>query len=213
MTKRKTLFAAIIMASMQSAFCQSPIAEAWKSMPDSIIPILNANARGELLEMAKFGSTAIATKNLLGGECRLVAMTDSLIDVRLTKKTGVQLLLLEKSDSTRLICMNKYFGDPIIDSDISFYTEDWKRDATIKLPAISADEYFNSVSAANDSTKTDGVDNISLHPVVTAAELSDKNNGEILLTANTPLAINTDKKGKTTHKLQKSLKWDGDTFK
>lgn len=213
MTKRKTLFAAIITASIQSAFCQTPIAEAWMSMPDSIIPILNANARAELLETAKFGSAAIGTKNLLGGECRLVAMTDSLIDVRLTKKTGVQLLLLEKSDSTRLICMNKYFGDQVTDSDILFYTEDWKNDASIKPPAISADEYFNSEPATNDSLETEDADNISLHPVVTAAELSDKNNGEILLTANTPLAINLDKKVKKTHKLQKSFKWNGDIFK
>lgn len=213
MIKRKAIIAAMLTASIQHGVAQTSIADVWKSMPDSIIPILNSNARNEILEMSKFGS-AVTTKNLLGGDCKLITMTKNMIDVRLTEKTGVQLLTLEKADSTKLICMNKYFGSPAIDSDVTFYTEDWKKDASISIPSICADEYFSScsVSAAKDSCDSE-YEFAILPPVTTAICLSDKDGGEILLTANAPLYVSTEKNENKRPKLQKSLKWNGITFK
>lgn len=214
MTNRKVLSAALLAASLHHGAAQNMIADAWKSMPDSIIPILNANARSEVLEMSKFGADG-NTKNLLGGECKLISMTGKMIDVKLTEKTGVQLLLLEKPDSARLICMNKYYGSPAIDSDITFYTEDWKEDTSVKTPEISDDEYFRflSTTTGSDSISSEYEKSAALHPVVTAARLSDKNGGELSLTANAPIAIATEKNGKTASQLQKSFKWNGYSFK
>lgn len=214
MRKRIVITAATLAASLQYGAAQNMIADVWKSMPDSIIPILNANARSEVVEMQKFGPEA-KTKNLLGGGCRLIRITDKMIDVKLTDKTGVQLLLLEKADSTRLVCMNRYYGSTQADSDIDFYTEEWKKDTSIMVPTISTDEYFRfcATAAGCDFASAQFDRTATVYPVITAASLSDRNGGELLLTAYAPLAIAKGNETKDTPELQKSFKWNGTLFK
>ena len=193
---------------------QNTAGELWKEMPDSIIPILNRSIRAEAADTAgKHDGREI--KNLLGGQIEVREMSEKFMDVKLTDKSGVQLLVLGKADGSNLICMNRYYGKPTLESDISFSTADWKpaRAETDSIETAVKD----FCSLAQDSLPAPGGEgkNGVMYPVMAYALLSSTDGGEITLYAHAPIIVSekTENKEDNHIVMQKSLKWDGNTFK
>ena len=142
----KIIATSLIILSGQGIYAQKTMKDVWKEMPDSILPIMNSSIRSDIVDNDNVDENKEGIKNLLGGELKLVSLNDKFIDVRLSEKSGVQLLLLKKDTGTDLICMNRYYGNPAAESDVDFYTIDWTPVDTEKNVVISArDDFYRQI--------------------------------------------------------------------
>ena len=80
------------------AMAQMTVADAWKAMPDSILPYFNSQLRSEIIDMYKISHDS-KTKNLLEGESSVKSLTDTLLCLQLNPSTEMQLMLLPKTAS------------------------------------------------------------------------------------------------------------------
>lgn len=197
-------------------YAQTDMETFWKEMPDNIIPILNKNTRSELIALYKSNDT-IGTNNALGGKTRIKKLTNKFIDIQLTKASSVQILLLQENDSTQLLCMQKSFGSPTLESEISFYSTDWTSiNCYFGLPNFSNEDVLKSLIPIQQ----DSIENIKptklksiLSPIMARAELSENNGGTITLYFDTCLLTEDESKTLKGAKLQKSFKWNNGLFK
>lgn len=211
---QKVIATAFLTLSALGINGQNTVGDIWKEMPDSIIPILNRSIRAEAADAAgKHESRDI--KNLLGGQIDVREMSDKFLDAKLTDKSGVQLLVLGKADGSSVICMNRYYGNPVMESDISFYTADW-RPASAETGSIEAAvKDFRSLAQDSLPAPDNEGKNAMMYPVMVYALLSANDGGNITLYAHTPIVVAEKKENKENNRafMQKSLKWNGNTFK
>lgn len=215
LTQKITIAITMCLSSI-CIYAQTDMETFWKEMPDSIIPILNKNTRSELIALYKSNDT-IGTNNALGGKTRIKKFTNKFIDIQLTKASSVQILLLQKNDSTQLLCMQKSFGSPSLESEIAFYSADWTSiNCSFGLPNLSNEEVLKSLIPIQQ----DSIENIKptklksiLSPIMARAELSENNGGTITLYFDTCLLTEDESKTLKGAKLQKSFKWNNGLFK
>ncbi len=215
LTKKITLVIIMCLSSI-SIYAQTDMETFWKEMPDSIIPILNKNTRSELIALYKSKDT-IGTNNALGGKTKIKKLTHKFIDIQLTKASSVQILLLQENDSTQLLCMQKSFGSPTLESEISFYSTDWTSiHNSFGLPNLSNEDVLKSLIPIQH----DSIENIKpiklksiLSPIMARAELSENDGGTLTLHLDTCLLTEDECKTLKRAKLQKSFKWNNGLFK
>ena len=70
--------------------------------------------------------------NRFGGKSEMTELSPDYINVQMTPQSSWQMKLLATSDTTKLICVVATACAPACDSDVHFYTTDWK-----ELPASS----------------------------------------------------------------------------
>ena len=208
----KIIATSLIILSGQGIYAQKTMKDVWKEMPDSILPIMNSSIRSDIVDNDNVDENKEGIKNLLGGELKLVSLNYKFIDVRLSEKSGVQLLLLKKDTGTDLICMNRYYGNPAAESDVDFYTIDWTPVDTEKNVVISARDDFYSQVIDSLKKETGKKEPAVLDPIMIVVSLSDKENGELTFNTYVPLKISTDV-DLPDFKMQRCLKWDGRCFK
>ena len=182
----KIIATSLIILSGQGIYAQKTMKDVWKEMPDSILPIMNSSIRSDIVDNDNVDENKEGIKNLLGGELKLVSLNDKFIDVRLSEKSGVQLLLLKKDTGTDLICMNRYYGNPAAESDVDFYTIDWTPVDTEKNVVISARDDFYSQVIDSLKKETGKKEPAVLDPIMIVVSLSDKENGELTTGISTP---------------------------
>lgn len=207
MTNKKAFLSLIVSIACQTAWGQTTISEIWKSMPDSIIPILNANVRNEMVEAYNSKSTG-PRKNLLNGKSEVIKLYDNFMDIRLSKQSGVQLLLLTRSDSTMVVCMNKYFGLPTKESELHFFSTDWTEISDYGKSLIEEQTEMTDDSIVKE---TAGEGETTFPPFMRYAMLSQ--NGEISIYTTCKKMSSNDSAINDTTKLQKTFKWNGNSFK
>lgn len=204
----------MLCLSLAVASMAQGMEEVFTSMPDSIFPYLNLSVRTDLVNAFK-AKTKLETKNLLGGDCIVNDMTDRFMDIRLNKMTDLKLLLLDRRDSTQMLCVARTYGSPAAESKIEFYTADWKPvGGRFGLPDTSDARLMLSMLTCRPDTMTEqrfAEIKKNIEPVMVAADLTP--NGEIRFSLSVPLLQKEDLKAVETIKKQKSLKWCGDTFK
>lgn len=208
----KIIAASLMIFSGQGIYAQKTMKDVWKEMPDSILPIMNSSIRSEIVENDNADDNKEEIKNLLGGELKLVSLNDKFIDVKLSEKSGVQLLLLKKDTGTDLICMNRYYGNPAAESDVDFYTIDWKPVDNERNVVLSARDDFYSQVIDSLNKGTGKKEPAVLDPIMIVVSLSDKENGELTFNSYVPLNISTEEK-LPDFKMQRCLKWNGCSFK
>lgn len=101
----------------------------FKNMPDSLSPLLTAVNRADCIDFLESKMKAEVT-NRFGGKSEMTELASDYIRVQMTPQSLWQMKLLATSDSTRLICTVATVCAPACDSDVHFYTTDWK-----ELPA------------------------------------------------------------------------------
>lgn len=195
---------------------QTDIATLWKDMPDSIVPILNRSARTELVTPFK-GADSVEVSNALGGKTKMIKLSNKFLDIKLTNASGLQLLLLTKSDSTQIICMERSFGSPALESEISFYSTDWTRiDNSFGVPNLNDAKLLKEVIMVRPDSiseaKSQSITNI-LNPLMAKAELSEANGGTLTLSIGTTFLTEEEKNLLKNGIWLKELKWNGVFFK
>lgn len=98
--------------------------DAFASAPASVFPLLDRNARLDMLDYYNNNMTT-PTANNLDGRSAITSMTPSDITVRLTDSSTAQLVLLNAGSDT-IMAVISTVATPGLDSSISFYDSAWR---------------------------------------------------------------------------------------
>lgn len=143
------------------------------SMPDSLSPLLTKVNRQDFADFLSSGMKAVV-KNRFGGQSEMLKLTDDYLKLKTTEASSEEMKLLPLNDSVNVVCVVKTYNGPAEDSQIYFYSTDWK-----ELPLrnfISLPGHGDFYKFSNDSVSTVSREDFANEMYIMKAELSDKDN-------------------------------------
>ena len=99
--------------------------ECFKSMPDSLMPLLTPVNRADFIDFLESDMRAEVT-NRFNRKSEMTRLTDDYIRIQMTERSSWQMKVLPLNDSVRVVCTVATVQGPVADSDVQFYTTDWK---------------------------------------------------------------------------------------
>lgn len=211
---RKTILTIVVSLTAIQTWAASNVEELWKNMPDSIISYFNVAARTEMLDMYNITHGA-KTKNLLNGQCWVDSVSNDLIEMHINESTILQIATFTCDDSTKIVCMVKGYGQPIHESSISFYTEEWRRiDSTFGLPDTRDAKLMLNMLTHRPDSISENIYNESIkmiEPVMVTATITSEH--EIIFNINNSMLTKDENREVDKIKKKKCFKWDGKIFK
>lgn len=105
--------------------------ECFKSMPDSLMPLLTPVNKADFIDFLESDMRAEVT-NRFNRKSEMTCLTDDYIRIQITERSAWQMKVLPLNDSVRVVCTVATVQGPVADSDVLFYSTDWK-----PLPADS----------------------------------------------------------------------------
>lgn len=112
--------------------------ECFLKMPEEFFPYLTATNRADMPDFLSSNMQA-KVKNRFDEQTQMLQLTDDYLSMMPDSASLFQIKLLPLENGQRIIAMAYTLKGPAADSDLSFYTTEWK-----KLPA---DSYFQRPSA------------------------------------------------------------------
>ena len=111
-----------------------PIRELFADEPDDIFILLSKSTRLDMLDYFDVGKMVTVENSLSAGKkvSHLLKVTDSSIDVAMTKSSQVSMTLLTSAKADSVIAVVKTYQLPYFDSQISFYDTNWTKLNTSK---------------------------------------------------------------------------------
>ena len=135
--------------------CAQDIESLFYNVPEGLIVQIEPNRRRDMIDMIKAGRTA-TFPNKLGGVSTMTQFNNTYIKIEVSQSSTIDFKLLpvtvSKDSIGYIIGVSRTVCAPACDSDIYFYSTDWKRLNTEKYftePRI--DNYFVNSSAVNIS--------------------------------------------------------------
>lgn len=151
MIKRLTILIGLFMGAVVALQAQEAKA-CFKSMPDSLCPLLSAVNRADFIDFLESKMKAEVTNNF-GGKSEMTELTSDYLHVQMTPQSTWQMKLLAVSDTTKVICVVSTACAPACDSHIRFYTTDWAElPVSSYLPVLPTMNDF--IAEAADSVHT-----------------------------------------------------------
>ncbi len=120
-------------------------------MPDSISPLLTKVNRQDFADFLASDMKA-EVKNRFGGNSEMLELTNDYLKINTTSVSSEEMKLLPVNDSVKVICLVRTFKAPAADSDIKFYSTDWKElpsEKFLKFPEQN-DFYITSPDSIGD---------------------------------------------------------------
>ena len=119
-----------ILLIVLTFFCAMPMgAQDMKSvfiaMPDSIAPLLTQVNKEDCVDFLDSNMKAEVTTRF-GGTAEMKVLTEDYVFLQTTPSSTLEMKLLPVNDSTKVVCMVKTVCASACDSEIHFYTSDWK---------------------------------------------------------------------------------------
>ena len=96
------------------------------SIPDSLSPLLTDVNRQDFGDFLSSNMKA-EVKNRFGKTSEMLQLSSDYLKLRLTSVSSVEMKLLPVNDSTKIICVAKTYQGPVSDTQISFYSTDWRK--------------------------------------------------------------------------------------
>lgn len=117
-------------------FCAMPmVAQNMKSvfiaMPDSITPLLTQVNKEDCVDFLDSNMKAEVTTRF-GGTAEMKELTDDYVFMQTTPNSSLEMKLLPVNDSVKVVCMVKTVCASACDSEVRFYTSDWKEELSAK---------------------------------------------------------------------------------
>ena len=176
---------------------QVKMSDVVRQMPDTLYPYLNENMRLDMLDFIDSGMTAEVTNNL-GGKTVLNTLTPHFSSFQLNEASTMQMRLLDVSEPTdsisQIICMIRTWGKDFKESQVSFYTTDWK--------ALPARQYFSAPAYPCTMTMDEHTPTLTITPVSTLDYPANEEQQTAI----------SDEQQAAVDKLT-TLKWNGEIFK
>ncbi|MGL4519173.1 MAG: DUF3256 family protein [Phocaeicola sp.] len=123
-------------------------------LPDSIAPLLTKVNREDCVDFLDSNMKA-EVKNRFGKPSELKQLTADYLLLQTTEQSSLQLKLLPLNDSVKVICAIFTACAPACDSEVRFYTTDWKRLNRANFLSLPVQEQF---FLAADSAKAEFVE-------------------------------------------------------
>ena len=121
-----------ILLIVLTFFCAMPmVAQNMKSvfiaMPDSITPLLTKVNKEDCVDFLDSNMKA-EVKNRFDGTAEMKVLTDDYALIQTSEVGTLEMKLFPVNDSTKVVCMVKTVCVSACDSEIHFYTSDWKQE-------------------------------------------------------------------------------------
>ena len=97
------------------------------AMPDSITPLLTKVNKEDCVDFLDSNMKA-EVKNRFDGTAEMKVLTDGYTLIQTSEVGTLEMKLLPVNDSTKVVCMVKTVCASACDSEICFYTSDWKQE-------------------------------------------------------------------------------------
>lgn len=187
--------------------------DCWLNMPDSVMPTMGKNQRLELVELLDMGVKA-EVKNLLGEDCSLDTMSCDFLQLSSSRSSVLQVKLLPM-DSTKdsLLCVVKTFMGTEKESELHFYTRQWKEMGTGRFIDASMTEACSYFSSRPDSMGLKRYEELknAVEPKMFYFVLSASDE-TLVAGLSLPLTSVEEKKQLSALTMQRKFKWDGLRF-
>ena len=131
-----------------SAFAQN-MKSVFVAMPDSITPLLTKVNKEDCIDFLDSNMKA-EVKNRFDGTAEMKVVTEDYTLVQTSEVGTLEMKLLPVNDSTKVICMVKTVCATACDSEIRFYTSDWKEE-------LDAQAFFTKPKESNFFLPNDSV--------------------------------------------------------
>lgn len=201
--KKTTMIAACLMASV-GAMGQS-MGSLWKSMPDAMVPYLDARQRQEMVDFVGMGLSG-ETENLLHGKSRIDTLTADYLHVRLSEAADMEVKRLPRRGGDSLLCVVRTWKAEDRESTVAFYDMNWQpvEGIAFRLPAPPV---------VQGDAPTDSADALvaSLDYVLASCTLAP-GASTLVVTWAAPLADKADRERLARALQPVTLRWDGETF-
>ena len=139
-------------------FCAIPvIAQNMKSvfiaMPDSLTPLLTQVNKEDCVDFLDSNMKAEVTTRF-GGTAEMKALTDDYVFMQTSSSSSLEMRLLPVNDSTKIVCMVKTVCASACDSEIRFYTSDWKKGMDVRefVQCPEADLFYLSGDSVTEES-------------------------------------------------------------
>lgn len=150
--KKLYTFISVALLGTASLFGQTA-KECFKAMPDSLTPLLSDVNKADFIDFLESKMKAEVT-NRLGQKSEMTELTPDYIRMQMTSRSFWQMKMLDVNDSTRVVCTVSTVNGPVPDSDVRFYTPDWKELPVASFVQLPVQSDFLSVP---DSLDDNGV--------------------------------------------------------
>ena len=145
---KKKLFFFLFIISSFCSFAQK-IDDVFKTMPDSLLPGLSED--NKIMMLVDTAKTIIPFGM---GNFEKLSHSDSFLNIQTSRVGTTQIKLLPLINNSKIVCVIKTVCSDICDSQISFYTTDWKElQKNSLLPGVSIESFFDSSKKGSDSYK------------------------------------------------------------
>lgn len=207
----------IIIIYVLSLFCVQmgaqdlTASQLFRQMPDSLLPYLSQGNRLDLIDFVESGMESKVTDGL-DGSVRLTKLTTDYLMLELSQSSSLEMKLLPCEagvfgDTVRsVVCVVMTVGTDVRESTVNFYTTGWHC-----LPSEGMIEPSLSVIASG-MQPSDAVAKRMMSPRFLSARLSP-DAVTINLTVSSFQSSQEEMDKKIPLEIQKTLKWNGKTFK
>lgn len=130
----KRLFLSILLCVFVWGMKAQEMDAVFVAMPDQYVPQLENAWRKDLIDLYNSGKEA-KLKNTMNGFSTLKKLTDDYLLLQVTDRSTVEMKLLPLVNNTYVVCMITTVYGPVPDSQVEFFTTDWK-------PLDAADLYI-----------------------------------------------------------------------
>lgn len=113
------------------------------AMPDSLTPLLTKVNKEDCIDFLASNMKA-EVKNRFDKSAEMKALTEDYLQFQMTENSLLEMKLLPLNDSVKVVCMVKTVCSSACDSEIHFYTSDWKEELSSAdyLQKPSQDVFF-----------------------------------------------------------------------
>lgn len=129
---------ALLIALSSVCMKAQNISEVFAQMPDTLLPVLSHNDRLDLIDFIEAGLDNTVSGSL-HGHIRLTTLTPTVLKLTLGETAEMQMCRVAGTDTLCLIHTAKATG---WDSNVSFYTRDWKKLDTAQFIALPSTADF-----------------------------------------------------------------------
>lgn len=175
------------------------------NMPDSLLPLLTPVNRADFIDFLESNMKA-EVKNKFGNNSEMTDLTRDYIKVGMSSTSQWQMKVLAANDSIHIIGTISTACAPVCDSNIQFFTTEWKElpvSSYIQLPVL--EDFFSTPDSAQMQTFNNA--SLKADMLLMKAEFN-KENSQLLFTFNTPEYLDEESQKELEAFTRKTIAYD-----
>ena len=122
---KKKFYWIIFLGSMITSLNAQTAKEAFITFPDPSLLPLNTNTRMDLMDLFQINQNAVI-ENDLGDSISIRQMQDDYIQIQ-SGNSDTEIIILHMINESKVICVIQTISTPVPDSNLDFYTINWKK--------------------------------------------------------------------------------------